>query len=240
MDEQSHYKQDKTITRQSINVKRHIFNVIGGTEEFEERDLNIGGDYGFDVTPLESTVGHIQGVTDGSSLGAILNHFTGKFDLSPSSQTANKTAEQKEKSCIAAATVVCYLILSFCNMVPTKITMLWQDTTFTCLRWSLTILQSFLSPLQRKTSKKVTASVGTDHRKAVVVIVIKDTESQQNPFPLMVPQHSNRMWSNSVTNVRRRVQTDRPVLNAAINQTTNHAHGTSGERSSSVHTKGKS
>ncbi|GJW78053.1 hypothetical protein Tco_0139735 [Tanacetum coccineum] len=44
MNEQSHYKQDKTITRQSINVKRHIFNVIGGTEEFEERDLNIGGD----------------------------------------------------------------------------------------------------------------------------------------------------------------------------------------------------
>ncbi|GJR18961.1 hypothetical protein Tco_0967488 [Tanacetum coccineum] len=44
MDEQSRYKQDKTITRQSINVKRHIFNVIGGTEEFEERDLNIGGD----------------------------------------------------------------------------------------------------------------------------------------------------------------------------------------------------
>ncbi|GJW26128.1 hypothetical protein Tco_0039939 [Tanacetum coccineum] len=44
MDEQSHYKQDKTIKRQSINVKRHIFNVIGGTEEFEERDLNIRGD----------------------------------------------------------------------------------------------------------------------------------------------------------------------------------------------------
>ncbi|GKC67675.1 hypothetical protein Tco_1100273 [Tanacetum coccineum] len=44
MDEQSHYKQDKTITRQSINVKRHIFIIIGGTEEFEERDLNIGGD----------------------------------------------------------------------------------------------------------------------------------------------------------------------------------------------------
>ncbi|GJW21509.1 hypothetical protein Tco_0032131 [Tanacetum coccineum] len=45
MNEQSHYKQDKTITRQSINVKRHIFNVIGGIKEFEERDLNIGGDY---------------------------------------------------------------------------------------------------------------------------------------------------------------------------------------------------
>ncbi|GKD36172.1 hypothetical protein Tco_1251681 [Tanacetum coccineum] len=36
---------DKTKTRQSINVKSHIFNVIGSTEEFEERDLNIGGDY---------------------------------------------------------------------------------------------------------------------------------------------------------------------------------------------------
>ncbi|GKA85104.1 hypothetical protein Tco_0806758 [Tanacetum coccineum] len=44
MDEQSHYKQYKTITRQSINVTCHIFDVIGGTEEFEERDLNIGGD----------------------------------------------------------------------------------------------------------------------------------------------------------------------------------------------------
>ncbi|GJU62457.1 hypothetical protein Tco_1244292, partial [Tanacetum coccineum] len=41
MDEQSHYKQDNTITRQSINVKRYIFNVIDGTEEFEEKDLNI-------------------------------------------------------------------------------------------------------------------------------------------------------------------------------------------------------
>ncbi|GKC69322.1 hypothetical protein Tco_1115205, partial [Tanacetum coccineum] len=45
MDEQSHYKQDKTITRQSINVKRHIFNVISGIEEFKERDLNIRGDF---------------------------------------------------------------------------------------------------------------------------------------------------------------------------------------------------
>ncbi|GJR34066.1 hypothetical protein Tco_1209750 [Tanacetum coccineum] len=33
MNEQSRYKQDKTITRQSINVKRHIFNVIGDTEK---------------------------------------------------------------------------------------------------------------------------------------------------------------------------------------------------------------
>ncbi|GKB70758.1 hypothetical protein Tco_0932170, partial [Tanacetum coccineum] len=44
LDEQSHYKQDKTITMQSINVKRRIFNVIGGTKEFKEKDLNIGGD----------------------------------------------------------------------------------------------------------------------------------------------------------------------------------------------------
>ncbi|GJU90702.1 retrovirus-related pol polyprotein from transposon TNT 1-94 [Tanacetum coccineum] len=45
MDVQSHYKQDKTITRQSINIKRHIFNVISDTKEFEEKDLNIGEDF---------------------------------------------------------------------------------------------------------------------------------------------------------------------------------------------------
>ncbi|GJU59871.1 hypothetical protein Tco_1237637 [Tanacetum coccineum] len=55
MDEQSHYKQDKTITRQSINVKRHIFNVIGDTEKFEERDLNIGGDCEAVAWPAEGT-----------------------------------------------------------------------------------------------------------------------------------------------------------------------------------------
>ncbi|GKD53353.1 retrovirus-related pol polyprotein from transposon TNT 1-94, partial [Tanacetum coccineum] len=49
MNEQSHYKQDNTKTRQSINVKSHIFNVIGGTEEFEERDINIGGDFSQDI-----------------------------------------------------------------------------------------------------------------------------------------------------------------------------------------------
>ncbi|GJX02148.1 hypothetical protein Tco_0186061 [Tanacetum coccineum] len=49
MNDQSHYKQDKTKTRQSINVKSHIFNVIGSTEEFEERDLNIGGDSCVDI-----------------------------------------------------------------------------------------------------------------------------------------------------------------------------------------------
>ncbi|GJX14823.1 gag-pol polyprotein [Tanacetum coccineum] len=36
MNEQSHYKQDKTKTRQSINVKSHIFNVIGGDVRQEE------------------------------------------------------------------------------------------------------------------------------------------------------------------------------------------------------------
>ncbi|GJT77900.1 retrovirus-related pol polyprotein from transposon TNT 1-94 [Tanacetum coccineum] len=41
MNDQSHYKQDKTKTRQSINVKSHIFNVIGSTEEFEERTLTL-------------------------------------------------------------------------------------------------------------------------------------------------------------------------------------------------------
>ncbi|GKB21098.1 hypothetical protein Tco_0855021 [Tanacetum coccineum] len=62
MDEQSHYKQDKTITRQSINVKRHIFNVIGGTEEFEERDLNIGGDKSIGQTQTVKMMQQVQGM----------------------------------------------------------------------------------------------------------------------------------------------------------------------------------
>ncbi|GKA13822.1 hypothetical protein Tco_0693468 [Tanacetum coccineum] len=33
MNEQSHYKQDKTKTRQSINVKSHIFNVRGDNDK---------------------------------------------------------------------------------------------------------------------------------------------------------------------------------------------------------------
>ncbi|GJZ77026.1 hypothetical protein Tco_0641698 [Tanacetum coccineum] len=55
MNDQSHYKQDKTKTRQSINVKNHILNVIGGTEECEERDLNIGGDISRNYTLDEDT-----------------------------------------------------------------------------------------------------------------------------------------------------------------------------------------
>ncbi|GJX24695.1 hypothetical protein Tco_0230991 [Tanacetum coccineum] len=40
MDKQSHYKEDKTITRQSINVKRHILNAIGG-DKLESRSLTL-------------------------------------------------------------------------------------------------------------------------------------------------------------------------------------------------------
>ncbi|GJS19403.1 hypothetical protein Tco_0448035 [Tanacetum coccineum] len=56
MNDQSHYKQDKTKTRQSINVKSHIFNVIGSTEEFEERDLNIGGDCCSDTSAIAPVI----------------------------------------------------------------------------------------------------------------------------------------------------------------------------------------
>ncbi|GJX05696.1 hypothetical protein Tco_0191612 [Tanacetum coccineum] len=42
MDEQSHYKQDKTITRQSINVKCHIFDVISGTDELRKETSTLG------------------------------------------------------------------------------------------------------------------------------------------------------------------------------------------------------
>ncbi|GJX30521.1 hypothetical protein Tco_0238600 [Tanacetum coccineum] len=36
MNEQSHYKQDKTKTRQSINVKSHIFNVRGDNDKSKQ------------------------------------------------------------------------------------------------------------------------------------------------------------------------------------------------------------
>ncbi|GJR25541.1 gag-pol polyprotein [Tanacetum coccineum] len=74
MNEQSRYKQDKTITRQSINVKRHIFNVIDGTEEFEERDLNIGGDCELAHTNLtvelaDMTVKYLKGIAKNVLVG---------------------------------------------------------------------------------------------------------------------------------------------------------------------------
>ncbi|GJX73372.1 integrase, catalytic region, zinc finger, CCHC-type containing protein [Tanacetum coccineum] len=80
MDEQSHYKQDKTITRQSINVKRHIFNVIGDTEKFEERDLNIGGDYKERYNAdIRATNILLQGLP--KDIYTLINHYTDAKDI---------------------------------------------------------------------------------------------------------------------------------------------------------------
>ncbi|GKA42524.1 reverse transcriptase domain-containing protein [Tanacetum coccineum] len=78
MNEQSHYKQDKTKTRQSINIKSHIFNVIGGTEEFEERDLNIGGDYKVDVVLSLPSLKCLKDVQKLTGKLASLNRFLAK------------------------------------------------------------------------------------------------------------------------------------------------------------------
>ncbi|GJS18133.1 hypothetical protein Tco_0412605 [Tanacetum coccineum] len=123
-------------------------------------------------------------VTDGSSLGAIFNHFTGKFDLSPSSQTANKTAEQKEKSCIAAATVAnkevaAYNHFHMPSLVAYDSPELLESSSRSVHRKRTPLDDPRTSQvIPKATSKKVTASVETDHRKAVVVIVIMDTASQ--------------------------------------------------------------
>nr|GEU98338.1 hypothetical protein [Tanacetum cinerariifolium] len=45
-------------------------------------------------------------VTAQSCSGTVFNHFMGKFECSSSSQTPNKMAEQKEESCLDAATIV--------------------------------------------------------------------------------------------------------------------------------------
>nr|GEW16913.1 ABC transporter E family member 2-like [Tanacetum cinerariifolium] len=140
----------------------------------------------------------LGGVTDGSSLDAIFNHFTGKFDLLPSSQTANKMAQQKEKSCIAGATVankeVAYdsqeLLESSSRSVHRKRPPLDDPRTS--------------QVLPEATSKKVTASVGIDHRNAVVVIVIRDTASQPlntEPIPTNDAATQGR-YNNTINSVQ--------------------------------------
>nr|GEU65188.1 putative reverse transcriptase domain-containing protein [Tanacetum cinerariifolium] len=129
----------------------------------------------------------LGGVTDGSSLGAIFNHFTGKFDLSP-------------------------------NMVSNQFV---QD------HFHMPSLVAYDSPeLFESSSKSV-------HRKRTP---LDDPRTSQ-----VLPEATSKKVTASLELIiERRVQIDRPVLNAARNQTTNHTHRTNGERSSSVHTEGKS
>nr|GEW54672.1 hypothetical protein [Tanacetum cinerariifolium] len=105
----------------------------------------------------------LEGITDGSSLGAIFNHFTGKFGLSP-----NMVSNQFVQDHFHKPSLVAYdspeLLESSSKSVHQKRTPLDDPRTS--------------QVLPEATSKKVTASVGTDHRKAVVVIVIRDTASQ--------------------------------------------------------------
>nr|GEY68241.1 cysteine-rich receptor-like protein kinase [Tanacetum cinerariifolium] len=114
-------------------------------------------------------------------------------DLSPSSQTANKTLEQKEKSYIAAAAVANKEVAAY-NMVSNQFVQDHFHMPLLVAYDSLELLESSSRSVHRKrtpfddprtsqvlpeaTSKKVIASVGTDHRKVVVVIVIRDTTSQ--------------------------------------------------------------
>nr|GEW09909.1 hypothetical protein [Tanacetum cinerariifolium] len=79
--------------------------------------------------------------------------------------------------------------------------------------------------------KKVVLQLQLLRTKKLLLIFVQD----HFHMPSLVAYDSPELLESS----SRRVQTDRPVLNAARNQTTNHAHGTNGERSSSVHTEGR-
>ncbi|GJZ34492.1 retrovirus-related pol polyprotein from transposon TNT 1-94 [Tanacetum coccineum] len=81
MDVQSHYKQDKTITRQSINIKRHIFNVISDIEEFEEKDLNIGEDCSEDCSVVQIVLWIVDSGCSKHMTGdrSLLKNFIEKF-----------------------------------------------------------------------------------------------------------------------------------------------------------------
>ncbi|GJS41131.1 uncharacterized mitochondrial protein-like protein [Tanacetum coccineum] len=100
MNEQSRYKQDKTITRQSINVKRHIFNVIGDTEKFEEIDLNIGGDYDED-DGVEADINNLNTIMQFSPNLTTRNHKDHPLDqvigdMQSATQTRNMSKNLKE------------------------------------------------------------------------------------------------------------------------------------------------
>ncbi|GJW45499.1 hypothetical protein Tco_0077145 [Tanacetum coccineum] len=59
MNEQSHYKQDKTKTRQSINVKSHIFNVRGDNDKAKQTPTRMSSVVRRSLKKETSTLGEI-------------------------------------------------------------------------------------------------------------------------------------------------------------------------------------
>ncbi|GKA75176.1 hypothetical protein Tco_0781554 [Tanacetum coccineum] len=59
MNEQSHYKQDKTKTRQSINVKSHIFNVRGDNDKSKQTPTRMSSVVRRSLKKETSTLGEI-------------------------------------------------------------------------------------------------------------------------------------------------------------------------------------
>nr|GEV78527.1 ribonuclease H domain-containing protein [Tanacetum cinerariifolium] len=84
-------------------------------------------------------------VTAQSCSCAVFNHFMRKFECSSSSQTPNKMAEQKEESCLDAATVVNKEADAHCMVSNQSL----QDQ-FHVLRWPLTIPQNLNDRTERR------------------------------------------------------------------------------------------
>ncbi|GKA41708.1 hypothetical protein Tco_0734368 [Tanacetum coccineum] len=59
MNDQSHYKQDKTKTRQSINVKSHIFNVRGDNDKSKQTPTRMSSVVRRSLKKETSTLGEI-------------------------------------------------------------------------------------------------------------------------------------------------------------------------------------
>ncbi|GJV32070.1 hypothetical protein Tco_1392470 [Tanacetum coccineum] len=59
MNEQSHYKQDKTKTRQSINVKSHIFNIKGDNDKSKQTPTRMSSVVRRSLKKEASTLGEI-------------------------------------------------------------------------------------------------------------------------------------------------------------------------------------
>ncbi|GKC37940.1 hypothetical protein Tco_1050324 [Tanacetum coccineum] len=59
MNEQSHYKQDKTKTRQCINVKSHIFNIRGDNDKSKQTPTRMSSVIRRSLKEETSTMGEI-------------------------------------------------------------------------------------------------------------------------------------------------------------------------------------
>ncbi|GKB84620.1 retrovirus-related pol polyprotein from transposon TNT 1-94 [Tanacetum coccineum] len=99
MNEQSHYKQNKTKTRQSINVKSHIFNVEGDNDKTKQTPTRMLSVVQRSLKKETSTLGEIVSLyfikSNKNVIG--LKRITDRISQTPSRNKKNKVEAQPRK-----------------------------------------------------------------------------------------------------------------------------------------------